>query len=67
MRPAERLVEEALLLQRLAEHQPQHRAEAGVGQVLDPVAPAVDERLRLVAVVAVNSRCCAAVLVARGA
>src|SRR6266849_3751034 len=50
------LLEEALLLERLAKDDPQHRAETCIGHVLDAVTPAVDEGLRLVAVLADDPR-----------
>ena len=52
VRPASAWSKNRFCFEHLAEHQPQHRLVARVGDVLDAVAPAVHERLRLVAVVA---------------
>src|SRR5207247_4247211 len=46
----ERLLEEALLLERLAEDDAQHPALARVGHRLDPRLPPIDERLRVAGV-----------------
>ena len=43
--PGERLIEESLLLQRLAKNHAEHDAVARVGHLLDGSAPAIDERL----------------------
>src|SRR4029078_5995538 len=56
--PGDRLVEEALLLERLPQHQPQHRPVAGVADRLDARRPLLDERLQLAAVLAAHGLLC---------
>ena len=54
----ERLLEKPLLLERLAEDDPQHAAMARIGHRLDTGAPPIDESLRIPGVFLLHAARC---------